>query len=285
VNVTPAHPTSYEQADEVARLQSVPQLTQPEPTGEKAVRTQLEKILVSPGFIRSKRLGLFLRFTVEQYLEGRQNSLKEYLVGVEVFKKLESFDPRVDSIVRVEARRLRSKLERYYESEGRNDATIIRFRKGSYVPVIMSQEQLTRERALQPEFTPSIRHKKLIGIGQFTYLGTDPNRQNFCAGLSEDFVTALMKLQGLKVVARKSAMSGAIESEDTGVDYLLEGSFREGANRLRTCVRLIDLKAGVYFWSETFERDLTDSFDIQDEICRSVAAALEGRLTEERVAG
>jgi TolB-like protein len=284
VNVTPAPPPSYERADEVARPQSVPPLTQPDPTGEKAVRAQLEKILVSPGFVRSKRLGLFLRFTVEQYLEGRQNSLKEYLVGVEVFKKLESFDPRVDSIVRVEARRLRSKLERYYESEGRNDATIIRFRKGSYVPVIMSQEQLIRERALQPEFTPSTRHKKLIGIGQFTYLGTDPN-QNFCSGLSEDLVTALMKLQGLKVVARKPATSGAIGSEDTGVDYLLEGSFREGANRLRTCVQLIDLKAGVYFWSETFERDLTNSFDLQDEICRSVAAALEGRLNEERVAG
>lgn len=246
------------------------------------MRAQLEKILISSGFIRSKRLGRFLRFTVEQYLEGRQNSLKEYLVGVEVFNKLESFDPRVDSIVRVEARRLRSKLDRYYETEGRHDSTVIQFRKGSYVPVVMSREQMTRERALQAEYIPSARHKKSIGIGQFSYLGSDAAHQHFCSGLSEDLVTALMKLQGLRVVARKNPNGTPHPMEETAPDYLLEGSFRDGSNRLRTCLQLIDLKAGVYFWSETFERDLTDSFDVQDEICRSVAAALEGRLTEER---
>src|SRR5919112_1207706 len=106
-----------------------------------AVSSELDKILASSTFIRSKRLGRFLRFTVEQCLEGKQNSLKEYLVGVEVFNKLESFDPRIDSIVRVEARRLRSKLERYYQTEGREDQVVIQFRKGSYVPVIMTREQ------------------------------------------------------------------------------------------------------------------------------------------------
>src|SRR5688572_31652621 len=99
-----------------------------------AVAAALDKILLSSTFIRSKRLGRFLRFTVEQCLEGRQNALKAYLVGVEVFNKLESFDPRIDSIVRVEARRLRSKLERYYQTEGKADAIVIQFRKGSYVP-------------------------------------------------------------------------------------------------------------------------------------------------------
>src|SRR4030095_6174885 len=79
-----------------------------------AVTAQLDKILTSSTFVRSKRLGRFLRFTVEQCLDGHQNALKEYLVGVEVFNKLETFDPRIDSIVRVEARRLRSQLERYY---------------------------------------------------------------------------------------------------------------------------------------------------------------------------
>src|SRR5262245_39161227 len=106
------------------------------------VSTQLDKILSSSTFVRSKRLGRFLRFTVEQCLEGRQGALKEYLVGVEVFNKLETFDPRIDSIVRVEARRLRSKLERYYQTEGRDDNVVIQFRKGSYVPQILSREQL-----------------------------------------------------------------------------------------------------------------------------------------------
>src|SRR5262245_946394 len=113
-------------------------------TAPEAVRKQLERILQSSTFLRSKRLGRFLTFTVEQYLQGRQSSLKEYLVGVEVFNKLESFDPRIDSIVRVEARRLRSKLDRYYQTEGRDDTTVIQFRKGSYVPMIMTREEMAR---------------------------------------------------------------------------------------------------------------------------------------------
>ena len=63
----------------------------------------------------------FLRFAVEQSLQGRADQLKESVIGMEVFDRTSSFDPRTDTIVRVEARRLRSKLKDYYESEGRDD--------------------------------------------------------------------------------------------------------------------------------------------------------------------
>src|SRR5690242_20370083 len=76
----------------------------------------------------------FLRFTVEQALSGHAADLKEYLIGVEVFDRKSEYDSRVDPIVRVEARRLRSKLRKYYESEGRDDAIRIEFPTGSYVP-------------------------------------------------------------------------------------------------------------------------------------------------------
>ena len=71
---------------------------------------------------------------MEQCLEGRQNSLKEYLVGVEVFNKMETFDPRIDSIVRVEARRLRSKLERYYRRRGERIKSLSSSVKGAMFP-------------------------------------------------------------------------------------------------------------------------------------------------------
>ena len=60
----------------------------------EAIHSELDRVLSSATFIRSKRLGRFLRFTVEQCLDGHQNALKEYLVGVEVFNKLETFDPQ-----------------------------------------------------------------------------------------------------------------------------------------------------------------------------------------------
>jgi tetratricopeptide (TPR) repeat protein len=100
----------------------------------ETVRAQLERILNSKAFARSPRISRFLTFVVEQTLDGQESKLKEYLLGVEVFGRLDSFDPRIDSIVRVEARRLRYKLDRYYETEGHNDPIYIQFRKGCYVP-------------------------------------------------------------------------------------------------------------------------------------------------------
>jgi len=100
----------------------------------EAVRDQLKRILGSKAFARSPRISRFLSFVVEQTIDGQESKLKEYLLGVEVFGRLDSFDPRIDSIVRVEARRLRYKLDKYYESEGPGDPVYIQFRKGCYVP-------------------------------------------------------------------------------------------------------------------------------------------------------
>lgn len=99
-----------------------------------SINTQLERVLGSKVFARSPRISRFLKFVVEQTLDRHEDTLKEYLLGVEVFGRADSFDPRVDSIVRVEARRLRFKLERYYQTEGRGDTVHIQFRKGCYVP-------------------------------------------------------------------------------------------------------------------------------------------------------
>src|SRR5688572_18797552 len=85
------------------------------------VPEQLERVINSTIFKRSRRLRHFLRFAVEQTLRGRPEVLKEYSIGLEVFGKPETFDPRLDSIVRVEARRLRLMVDRYYASEGRHD--------------------------------------------------------------------------------------------------------------------------------------------------------------------
>src|ERR1700734_3939007 len=78
-----------------------------------AIRSELERILRSRVFVHSHRIRRFLQFVVEECLLGRQHRLKEYLIGMEVFNRLEAFDPRVDSIVGVEARRPGAKLEEY----------------------------------------------------------------------------------------------------------------------------------------------------------------------------
>lgn len=115
----------------------------------EAVHAELERVLASPTFAQSERLSRFLRFAVEETLHGRGEQLKEYFLGLEVFDREESYDPRTDPIVRVEAGRLRSKLAKYYEAEGRGDPLVIALPKGSYMPVF--------ERRQAPERTVRLR--------------------------------------------------------------------------------------------------------------------------------
>ena len=106
------------------------------------VRAELTKILHSGEFIRRPQLQRFLRFVVEEELAGRGAQLKEYVLGVGVFGRPADFDPRVDSLVRVEARRLRAVLESYYAAEGRSDPLRIEIQKGSYLPSFVRVDEL-----------------------------------------------------------------------------------------------------------------------------------------------
>src|SRR5579862_2349322 len=106
---------------------------------DAAVRQRLDAILHSQTFHGARGQQKLLRHLVEERLAGRENLLKEYTVGVVVFERGEAFDPRIDPIVRVEASRLRSRLEKYYESEGNDSDLRIQLPRGSYVPVISSR--------------------------------------------------------------------------------------------------------------------------------------------------
>ena len=83
------------------------------------VRAALDHVLASQTFVNSGRLSRMLRFVVERTLDGQGDQLKEYLLGVEVFDRPSEYDPRLDSIVRVEARRLRAKLSEYLRDRWR----------------------------------------------------------------------------------------------------------------------------------------------------------------------
>src|SRR3990167_2698624 len=88
------------------------------------VRHQLQRLLTSPVLASSGRLRRFLEFVVEKALAGEGERLKEFVIGIEVFDRDAQYDPRVDSIVRVEAARLRTKLAEHYNGDGRGDAIV-----------------------------------------------------------------------------------------------------------------------------------------------------------------
>jgi hypothetical protein len=100
-----------------------------------SINDQLERILNTPPLVSSPSLSRFLRYVVEETVAGRSGAIKEYTLGLNVFDRGEEFNPRLDPIVRVQARNLRSRLEKYYETQGADDPVRIELPKGTYVPV------------------------------------------------------------------------------------------------------------------------------------------------------
>src|SRR3972149_11843160 len=99
-----------------------------------AVIEELERILASPGFSRNDRLCNFLRFVVQQKIQGKDDQLKETVIGSEVFGRKSDYDPRHDPIVRMEAAKLRTRLAEYYSDSGAADPLQIEIPKGAYIP-------------------------------------------------------------------------------------------------------------------------------------------------------
>ncbi len=104
------------------------------------IRAQLSRILASAPFESAERSSAFLRFIVDRALEGRTNEIKESIVAVEVLGRKTSFDSKIDPIVRVEAKRLRDRLDSFYRGDGAEDQVLISLPKGGYVPQFSKRE-------------------------------------------------------------------------------------------------------------------------------------------------
>ena len=118
-------------------------------------------------------------------------------------------------------------------------------------------------------------------------MSTDPEQGSFCDGLTEELINALSKISDLRVVARTSAFAfkgGSYDTREIGkklnVRTVLEGSVRKSGDRLRITAQLINVMDGYHLWSERYDRELKDIFDIQDEISLAIVDVLKVKLLE-----
>src|SRR3982750_1865947 len=128
---------------------------------DSEIRAQLERIIKDKLFADSARLQRFLSWTVDQVLQGEAQSIKQFTIGQEVFDRGAEFDPRIDSIVRTEAQRLRRKLSEYYRKSGASDPILILFRPGSYLPAFRHHDgskTAKKSRSLEPVLIGTRRH-------------------------------------------------------------------------------------------------------------------------------
>jgi tetratricopeptide (TPR) repeat protein len=227
------------------------------PPGEisqHATRTQLARIVGSRTFENAPVLRRFLEHVVDCVLTHRSDQLKEYALGVDVFGRGPSFDPRVDTIVRVQARRLRVKLDAYYRSEGCGDPIVIELPKGHYVPRLHAVDQVRS--ALEPSaaapvsrsFSSSSRRLWPLALASLTAViavlawlaaGTDRSFDPVAIGASGRPAIAIMPFDRIGDDAELEWMSEGLPNlvltglaETPGLDVFSLDRLRQSASRL-----------------------------------------------------
>ena len=323
---------------ETNQASALPDSSTPVALSPQSVRAELQKILSSPGFIHAERLTKFLRHVVEGALEGQNDRLKESLLGIDVFGRKPSYDPRIDAVVRTEAVKLRARLKEYYESEGQTDALRIDLPKGGYIPVFRLLEEpaaaveandaadraIPEASAIQVIGDQAPSKWKVIGAGAlivlvlglslifaigkgrrtadgrgpeldsiavlpFSDLSSSGDQEYFCDGMTDEIIDALTKIGGLRVVARTSSFAYKGKQQDIreigkklNVGAVLEGSVRKFGDKLRVTAQLNSVADGYHLWSETYERQLKDVFQVQDEISQAIVNTLQAKLATGR---
>ena len=272
------------------------------------MRGQLERILASETFATTDRLKRFLRFVVERTLAGEGDQLKEYAVGVGVFDRGEQYDPRTDAIVRVEASRLRAKMDEYYRNTNGADPILIRLPKGTYTPlfevrpapIVQPSESQTPQPArsrlwviagvavlavglmafaawqvVSPASAPAVT----LAVLPFDAFSGDPEHLRIAARITDGVTTEAARIGAVGVVSHTSARQyagirrPAREIAATlGADLLLEGTVDVSGERIRVSLRLVDGARDRKVWVEEVDSTLADL----QALCRDLAAAAVG---------
>lgn len=219
------------------------------------VRSQIARIQAHRLFVHSSRMRRFLGFTVESALAGNADQLKEYVLGLEVFDRPATHDPRIDPIVRVEARRLRAKLRDYYASEGAGDELIVEYPRGSYIP----QFRL-RGTADPRDGAP------LIAVLPFAARRRSSSAR-FADGLAREVIHELGRSDAVQVFSGENRLRARIEA-------LLTGSVRPAGARLQVTAQLLSTGNNQSLWSARFESAPSDPVTAQKQIAFATAHAL-----------
>ena len=275
-----------------------------------AVREEAQRILASSGFTGSARLCGFLRYIVDETLAGRGSLIKEYPIGVEVYKRKPDYDPKMDAIVRVEAGRLRAKLKQYYANEGRESPVRIELPRGTYTPVfyggggdapvaivtgaprrvywfglalvVVAGAALLFTRISGRKNSPHGLFS-LVVLPAINMAGS-PGIESFSDGLGDQLTQELSTVNGFQVVSRTAAFQlkgKAIDMASLGrrlrVEAALESSVQESGNRIHVTAQLIATSDGYHLWSEKYESKAGNPLQFQKAVAEVVARTLRSR--------
>jgi adenylate cyclase len=154
-----------------------------------------------------------------------------------------------------------------------------------------AREAAASARVGETESPPPLPDKPSIAVLPFQNMSGDPEQEYFADGMVEEIITALSRFKWLFVIARNSSFTfkgKAVDIKEVGrrlgVRYVVEGSVRKAAGKVRITGQLIDAATGAHLWADRFERDLTDVFALQDEVTVAVVSAIQPKLLQTEIA-
>src|SRR5262245_56739273 len=204
--------------------------------------------------------------------------------GVNIAARLEGIcEPSGICLSRAAYDQVKGKLAAAFEDAGEHRL------KNIAEPVRVYRAQLGSNAAGVPAAL-ALPDKPSIAVLPFTNLSGDPGQEYFADGMVEEIITALSRFNQLFVIARNSSFiykGRAVDvkqvSRELGVRYVLEGSVRTAANRVRITAQLIDATSGAHLWADRFDVDLHDVFDLQDGVTASVMGAIAPKLEDAEI--
>lgn len=213
-----------------------------------------------------------------------------YGEGVNVAARLEAIaDPGGILISGKIYSEVEGKVDAFFEDMGekqvKNIVRPVRIYAVLLNPVDASADPISSRK---PFKAPQLPDKPSIAVLPFDNMSSDPEQGYFADGITEDIITTLSYISSLFVIARNSCFVYKGRARDLrqvgqelGVRYILEGSVRRSADRIRITAQLIDASSGSHLWADRYDRLLADVFDIQDELTKEIVTALRVALTQE----
>jgi adenylate cyclase len=240
----------------------------------EAVIAALQRVLESSVFAKAEQSRRFLAFVAHETLAGRGDQVNERSIARIALDRPADIDVRDDPSVRVLAGRIRERLARYYQGEGRRDSLRISMPVGQYALVC------TGHRPVESVAAPPTMEGPMIAVTRFKSAGRGTAGHRLAAGLSESLVHALTRFPGVRVAGplASSAMAEGTDAIDIGVrttaHFALFGRVRELDQLIRVNVQLAETTHGEVVWSEQFDVDAATygGFAAEDEIVARLAA-------------
>jgi len=246
------------------------------------IYTQVDKICQSGELDSKKLLCRLFKYLIDETIAGREDRLKGYTIGVDVFNKNEDFDPEQDPLVRIHAGRLRRALKLYYLEDGKLDPIRIEIPKGKYIPYFYANTY-NQDDEIQIKQPKNWSTKPTIAILPFKNLSGNPAKDYFALGFSEELSVDLTKFDDLLVFESVPFSSNSVsDSErynylhDKRIRFVIEGGVLLTDTQIKVLVRLTDKTTGEQIWAERYLRDLTASnlIEIQENIITEISSIL-----------